>query len=183
MNYLFKPPLWFISILYYIVWIGTIQLAANSWPLSGAILHFSFGIYLISLHPRARIALLKKAGFGSCLGYVFDSGLVYLGVISFPPFSSFGSPSPLWMVSLWFTFSVLLNGALHWLLRTPWIAVLLGLIGGPISYLGGAQTGAMLTHGPLWRVALMIGLGWAGLMWLASWGWSSRILTQNSSAP
>jgi len=166
------PPLWLITLLYYVVWIGTVQLAARGLPAEGAALHLTFGVSLILLSEAGRRPQLWfRASLGSLVGYAFDSSLALIGLISFPEQSALLGPSPVWMTSLWFTFAVLLNGSLQWLLASPMLAVSLGLIGGPMSYLGGAQSGAMLTHGPTWRTALVIGLSWGGLMGLSAWLW------------
>lgn len=171
-NPLYQPPLWLITALYYVVWIGTVQLAARGLPTEGAALHFAFGVSLIWLSKaERRPRLWSRALIGSLIGYTVDSSLVLIGLISFPEQSALLGPSPVWMVSLWFTFAVLLNGSLQWLLASPALAVSLGLVGGPLSYLGGAQSGAMLTHGPTWRAALIIGLSWGVIMGLSAWLW------------
>lgn len=169
------PPLWLVTFLYYMAWIGTVQLAAHERPFAGLTLHLAFGVGLImSREPQLRSLLWRRATLGSLIGYGFDSALITTGVISFPAHSALFGPTPLWMTALWFSFCVLLNGELRWLLVRSRVAVLLGLIGGPLSYLGGAQSGAMLTHGPSWRVALIIGAGWASLMGLAAWLWAPQ---------
>ena len=168
-----QPPLWLVSLLYYVVWIATIQLAAHEHPLSAAALHLLFGGALIALSPAEdRASLWRRALLGSGVGVLFDSALVAIGLVSFPSHSLLIGLSPLWMVSLWFTFATLLNTSLLWLLGKPKWAISLGLLGGPMSYLGGAQSGAMLTHGALWWLALLLGIGWAVLMALAVSAWS-----------
>ena len=46
-----QTTLWLVSILYYVVWIETVQLAAHEYPLSAAALHLLFGGALIALSP------------------------------------------------------------------------------------------------------------------------------------
>jgi len=179
-------PLWLITALYYAAWIATVQLAALGAPAWGALIHVAYGVALIYLSPRALRGPLWRRGLsGALLGYGFDSALCQAGLISFPPLAQLGlGPSPLWMVSLWFTFAVLLSRELSWLLTRPALGLGLGLIGGPSSYLGGAQTGAMIIHGSSGRAALLIGLAWACVMWLASRAWAPLLeLSEGAATP
>jgi hypothetical protein len=161
------PPLWVTSALYYGAWFLCVGLAASGRPWLAAMSHAAFGAWVImtSLHPRPH---LQYALTWCASGYLIDSALTLLGVISFPSASLALGPSPLWMVSLWFTLGALLYAPLNPLLQRPTLAVALGALGGPLSYLGGARTGAMEVLLPPLSAALAIGAVWAGVMWVAA---------------
>ncbi|QQD20789.1 DUF2878 family protein [Venatoribacter cucullus] len=68
---------------------------------------------------------------------------------------------PLWLMLLWLAFACTLRHSLDWLLRKPWLAVLLGLTAAPWSYYAGDLLGAV-DAAPV--ALIMIGIGWAMLM-------------------
>jgi hypothetical protein len=67
---------------------------------------------------------------------------------------------PPWMIALWANFATTLNLSLAGLQTRPWLAALLGLVGGPLAYWGGAGLGAMTFVAPL-PALIALGLGWA----------------------
>ena len=67
---------------------------------------------------------------------------------------------PAWMLALWANFATTLNLSLAGLQTRPWLAALLGLIGGPLAYWGGASLGAMTFVAPL-PALTTLALGWA----------------------
>ena len=166
-------PLWLTSALYYAAWFLCVGLAARGHPWLAALSHALFGLWVIASSPGPR-AHLYGALTWALGGYVIDSALTLIGVIRFPPTSLALGPSPMWMVSLWFTFGALLSAPLRSLLTRPALAVALGAIGGPVSYMGGARTGAMevLWSAPL--TAATLGAVWAGVMWGAARAWGGR---------
>ncbi|SDM12505.1 Protein of unknown function [Modicisalibacter muralis] len=76
------------------------------------------------------------AGFAA-LGLMVDGGLALVGGFTFVEPSRL--PLPLWLWALWPLFATLLKHSLDWLWCHRWLAMLGGAIGGPLSYLGGAQ--------------------------------------------
>ena len=69
---------------------------------------------------------------------------------------------PPWMVALWANFATTLNLSLAGLQSRPWLTALLGLVGGPLAYWGGAKLGAMTFVAPL-PALIALALGWAVL--------------------
>lgn len=67
---------------------------------------------------------------------------------------------PPWMIALWANFATTLNLSLAGLQTRPWLAALLGLVGGPLAYWGGAGLGAMTFVAPL-PALIALALGWA----------------------
>ena len=67
---------------------------------------------------------------------------------------------PPWMIALWANFATTLNLSLAGLQNRPGLAALLGLVGGPLAYWGGAGLGAMTFIAPL-PALITLALGWA----------------------
>lgn len=105
----------------------------------------------------AEIALIVSAAL---IGLAFDSLLQATGWVAFAGGALFGVLAPLWMVALWANFAATLNVSLRGLRARPWLAVLLGGLGGPLAYWGGAGLGAMTLVEPL-PALLALAVGWA----------------------
>jgi len=110
-----------------------------------------------ALCPRREALLLAAAAL---LGLGVDTALLAGGALLFPHEPS-GSPwPPPWMVLLWPLFALLLERPLGWLRGRLALAALLGVIGGPLAYAGGAQLGALTLGADLPRALLLIALAW-----------------------
>lgn len=94
-------------------------------------------------------------------GSALDSFLLNLGVYDF------GAPRqliPLWLALLWPLLATTLNHCLAWTSQPWWRASLLGAIGAPLSYYGGAQlAGVGLPLGTTPTLALLAVI-WAAVM-------------------
>lgn len=77
-------------------------------------------------------------------------------------FGTGGYLLPLWLALLWAVLGTTLNHCLAWTAKPLWRAVVLGAIGGPMSYYAGSQ---------LAQVHLPLGCGQA--CWC--WAWSGRV--------
>jgi len=116
--------------------------------------------HLARVRPgRAEAALIAGAAL---IGLVFDSLLLATGWVAFAGGALFGVLAPLWMVALWANFAATLNVSLRVLRAWPWLAALLGGLGGPLAYWGGAGLGAMSLVEPL-PALLVLAAGWAVL--------------------
>lgn len=92
------------------------------------------------------------------IGIVLDSLLVWLGVMSF----STSGWLPLWFLVLWCLFALTVVEAFADLLKPLWLAPLMGAIGGPMSYLGGAVlSGGILTMPLGWISWVCLAVVWA----------------------
>jgi hypothetical protein len=83
--------------------------------------------------------------------------------------------APAWILALWVTFALTFSQSLRYLQSRLWLAALLGLLGGPLAYLGAARGWHVVTFAePAWRGLLALALGWAlatpALAWLARRG-------------
>lgn len=75
------------------------------------------------------------------LGYLLDSGLHMADLIDYPSSGEAWdySVAPPWIASLWFAFAMLPRFSLAWLKPKLPLALLLGAIGGPLSFYGGTR--------------------------------------------
>lgn len=94
-------------------------------------------------------------------GWLLDSALLNLGLFDFGA----GAPvAPLWLALLWALFATTLRHCLAWTARPWWRASLLGVVGGPLSYLAGAElAGVGLPWGLLPSLLVLAGV-WAVVM-------------------
>lgn len=91
-------------------------------------------------------------------GCALDSFLLNLGVFDF------GTPRrliPLWLALQWLLLATTLNHCLAWCARPWWRGSLLGAIGGPLSYYGGATLGELGLPYGTWPTLALLALIWA----------------------
>jgi hypothetical protein len=143
--------------LFQLAWYASVEAASRGhvWigPLAVALLLLA---HLAWLGMRARdvgIALLIGLAGGA-----LDSGLMNAGVLAYP--GSHGAwPSalaPPWIAGRWAAFATLPRLSMAWLAHRPIAAVVLGAVGGPLSYRAGVAMDAvavpaseLLTYGVL----------------------------------
>ena len=99
------------------------------------------------------------------LGSTVDGLLLNAGVFAF---KQAGVLIPFWLVLLWALLAITLNHCLAWTAKPLWRAILLGAIGGPLSYYAGQRLGAVQFPLGLWPTLLGLSLLWAGLFPLLS---------------
>jgi len=103
-------------------------------------------------------------------GWALDSALLHLGVFSFGDSTLL---LPIWLALLWLLFASTLLHSLNWTARPWWLGSLLGAVGGPLSYLGGARLADVGLPLGIWPSVLLLGVIWAVLMpgvhWLIRW--------------
>ena len=148
-------------------WFASVLGAAQGFFWMGP-LAVTLGLALhLGLQPE-RLKELSLAMAAGALGFFFDSGLIAFGVFA-PVRDWMPAPfSPLWMVFLWINFATLLNGSLRWLHGRYHLAAVLGAVGGPAAYYGGAQMGAM-TALPGMGNLLVLALAWSIAVPLMLW--------------
>jgi len=97
-------------------------------------------------------------------GCALDSVLLNLGVFDFAGESLL---LPAWLALLWALFASTLRHSLAWTARPWWLGSLLGALGAPLSYLGGARLAGVELPLGLWPTLLLLGAIWAGALPLA----------------
>ena len=76
---------------------------------------------------------------------------------------------PLWIAALWLLFATTFHRSLAWLTDMPWLAVPLGAVGSPLSYLAGARFGALSIGAEQRKCLLRLGMTWAVALPLIAW--------------
>ena len=156
-NFLAFQAGWFICVL------G----AAKGYPLAGpgAVL-VAVGIHLAMAYQASKELVLILVA--AVIGALFDTLLVQSGWLTYADGTLWAGTAPYWIVAMWLLFATTLNVSLRWLRRSYMAAALLGLIGGPLSYYGGAKLGGLVfvnTQASL----TMLAVGWAIIMPCLIW--------------
>lgn len=140
-------------------WLASVLGAAWGYPWTGpAAIAVLAAIHMRLMPNRGPELILLVGALG--LGYVADSLLVLTGVMTFPPDAAIGKPSTVWMALLWVNFAMTLHVSLRWLSRRYALTALLGAVGGPWAYYGGAAMGAVT-----WPNGAVIGLAAVAVEW------------------
>ena len=142
-------------------WFATVLGAAKGMPWIGPIavlavvaLHLS-----LSVRPKSELKLLLSAMLA---GLVLDSLLVSSGWVAYPNGIMVDGLAPYWIITMWALFATTLNVSMKWMRGRPVLAVSMGAVGGPLSYLAGQKLGAISFIDPLFAmVALAIAWGLA----------------------
>lgn len=148
-------------------WFACVLGAANDLALAGTLAV----VAVVALHlwlAQRPLEELRLIGAIVAIGFVWDSVIVLLGIMTYPTGTFLEGAAPHWILAMWALFATALNLSLGWLKGRPWTAVLLGAIGGPLAYYAGHRLGAVeAADVPL---ALFVqGTGWAALMPVLTW--------------
>ena len=150
-------------------WFSCVLGAANGYPLLGPVVVFLVASLHLALakEPRNELILILLA---AVIGALFDTLLLQTGWLSYTNGMLWAGTAQYWIVAMWLLFATTLNVSLRWLRKNYYAAALLGLIGGPMSYYGGAKLGGLMfinTTAALTALAI----GWAivtpFLVWLS----------------
>jgi hypothetical protein len=140
-------------------WFACVLGAAHGRPMLGlAVAAAVIAIHLWLAAERAREALL--IGAAVALGAIWDTSMGHLGWIAYAAAGPWSGFAPLWILALWALFATTLDVSMRRLQTRPLLAALLGLVGGPLSYLGAARLGAceLVERGSALAAQ---GVGWA----------------------
>lgn len=99
------------------------------------------------------------------IGLILDSLWQHLNLVEFVS-SPLAPITPIWLMMLWISFALTFNHSMSWLKPKPGFAALLGIACAPMSYWGGSRLGGMEYLENIWLVSAIIGMSWAGVMWL-----------------
>jgi Protein of unknown function (DUF2878) len=116
----------------------------------------------LAVHVRAQAARgreLSLLAAVAVLGFAIDTALLRAGALAIAG----ATVSPLWLLALWPNFAATTapGGSLHGLSARPALAALLGAVGGPAAYAGGARMGAITLGAPTTWALAVIGVVWA----------------------
>ena len=143
---------WFLSVYggaQQMPWLGPIAVAV------------ALTIHLGAAHkPSQELVLILSCAL---IGCVFDSALLAFGWVQYSSgvFAEFAAPY--WIITMWMLFATTLNVSMRWLRNRETLAVLFGLLGGPISYIIGQKIGGIIL---VEQVAALtaLAIGWAIMM-------------------
>ena len=128
--------------LFQIGWFSCVIGAAQGFPLFGpVVVSIVIAIHLaLAAQPRRELALIAIAGL---LGAMFDTVLVQTGWLVYPNGMLWAGTAPYWIIAMWLLFATTLNVSMRWMHGRPVAAFVLGLVGGPLSYLAGERLGGI----------------------------------------
>lgn len=140
-------------------WFACVLGAAHGLPLLGPLVVLAVvALHLVlSRRPATELRLILSA---MVAGVVADSLLVFSGWVSYPTGTLVPGMAPYWIIAMWALFATTLNVSMKWLRDRPVVTVMMGAIGGPMSYLAGQKLGAITFLQPLPALAALT-LIWA----------------------
>ena len=152
----------FNFVAFQVGWFACVLGAANQVPWIGpAVVLAVVAIHLRqATRPDLEAGLLVACGI---IGLCFDSLLVTLGWVTYPSGMFIGSFAPYWIVSMWVLFGTTLNRSLVWLRGRHGLAVVLGAVSGPLSYVAGAKLGGIVFVEMTGALAFLA-IGWGAIM-------------------
>jgi hypothetical protein len=157
------------AIAYQVGWFACVLGAAGGWETAGASIAIALAVGHVALsqRPDEEWPLLLAA---ASMGLVIDTLHAGFGVLDFRGHEA-GTLAPLWIVALWIQFGTALHFCMRWLSGRYALASLLGLVGGPMAFLGGERLGAATFGEPRAVSLAVLGLSWAvglpTLVWIA----------------
>lgn len=133
-------------------WFSCVLGAANGMPWLGPLVVLAVAALHLWLarRPAPELQLMIAA---VAMGLVADSLLVYLGWVSYPNGTWANGFAPYWILAMWALFATTLNVSMRWMQGRYVVALLMGAIGGPLSYLAGEKLGAMQFVEPVGALA------------------------------
>ena len=162
---------WLSLIGYQAVWCAAVIGAGHgtAWP--GVLGTLVYALAQLALARNVRVDLGLMAA-GLVLGFLLDGGMIRCGLASYAGGWPDPELAPAWILALWISFALTFSQSLRHLQNHLWLAALLGLLGGPLAYLGAARGWQVVSFAePAWRGPLVLAAGWAlatpALAWLA----------------
>lgn len=147
-NALGYQAVWFIAVLS--------AAAGMWWPGVAAALVF---VAVQPPSPRGARAGVQLAAAALLAGLVLDGALAASGLLHYAAAVAW-CPAPPWILAVWIAFAATLERSLRFLQRRPFIAALLGGIGGPLAYLAAERLGAVAFAAPRDVALGLLALGW-----------------------
>lgn len=98
-------------------------------------------------------------------GIALDTVLQYSGVLSF----SASVWLPLWMLTLWLAFSLVVVQVFSAYLQNYWIAALIAAVSGPMAYLGGAALSGQMQVSATAEAYIALAICWGCFGVLSGW--------------
>ena len=131
-----------------ITWAACAYGATHQFPMLGVIVGVMYIIAHFMFTPTFRQDLFVMLVIGG-FGIIIDHINTHLNLVSFIEPETMTTVIPLWLMSLWLVFSLMLPHSLGWLRKNMRLAAVLGGIGGSFSYWLGHKLGAIILAEPL----------------------------------
>ena len=158
-------------VAYQAVWFAVVASAAHGRAELGMGAAVIFAAAQLAL-SRRRVADLRLMAAAIALGVVIDGALGVCGWLRYASPEPALPPggAPLWILCLWAAFALTLTRSLAWLMPRPWLAALLGALGGPLAYAGAARGFAAVELAPpAARGFAGLALGWGAALALLAY--------------
>ena len=140
-------------------WFACVLGSANQQPWLGVLISCLVIFVHISRshHPAFESKFLVAAVI---IGIIFDGIPQSLGWITFDPVAFWPDilPPP-WMMMLWALFASTMNISLSWLKHKTLLAMLIGVVAGPLAYWSGARLGALQLSN-ISAAIIYLSIGW-----------------------
>lgn len=148
------------ALLFQITWFSCVIGSANQYPWLGLACCLLFMTWQLAPQRRQHgdITLVIVS---TILGFGIDTLWIEFGFFSFAQHWPSPNVAPAWIILLWVSFSLTINHSWNWLKKHPLFPALIGLIGAPLSYLGGQSLGAINFQTDPLLVCSILGIVWA----------------------
>lgn len=93
------------------------------------------------------------------VGLLLELAIGVSGLIAFD-----GGLLPPWLILLWLGYVAMAMASLDWLKTRLWLAVVFGVVAGPMTYYIGTKLGAATVPGPLPAMLIAYAVGWGAYM-------------------
>jgi hypothetical protein len=154
---------WWACVLW-MGWLGPVAMLAF------LLLH----LWMLRNQWRTEVGMIVLA---TVLGIALDNALGALGAVTYVGTLRIGW-APIWLVAIWAGFGATLGHSQAIFVRSLRNALLIGLLGGPLAYMGGEKLDRLTISGPT-------GFLWISLLWgivLVVLYWAARPKPANDSA-
>ena len=142
-------------------WFAGVRGAAHGHPFLGA----GVGLLIIAFHLAAvadRAGEIRLLGFAAVFALLVESGLQAAGLLTYVNgWAALPWLCPLWILVLWMQFASTIRYGFRWLMPRPWLAVMLGAIGGPLAFRAGEALGGVRFAPPRWHAVAALAAAWA----------------------
>ncbi len=160
LNPRWAPTLYFLA--GQVAWFACVLSAARGVSYLGIIVVMPL-IVLHLLRVERPMAELKLLLIVMLIGGVWESALIFFGLLEYPHSTVFHGVAPLWLFALWASFAAQFNTTYRWLKQRLLIGALLGAIAGPLSFRAGAALGA-LRFAKVMPAVVSLAVGWAVIL-------------------
>lgn len=168
------PRKWVNAVLFNLSWLAILWTQSTAAAIAIAVVHLIVHFAVVGDLRREWTLIVGVTLFGA----VVDQLLFYCGVLTL---AGYPALAPLWLTCLWPVFATTLMHALAPLQHRPYLAAVIGAVGGALSYLAGVRLTEIEFSTAMWGPAV-IGVLWAALCPLLLKVAAGSILTSRDPA-